>query len=376
MVHTSERATVGEGGTLVNQKEWMADTEGSNLRALLGLPCVDARRTVSNDIHEVLNVFGIEAAQQVLLDEIRAVLSFDGAYVNDRHLQLLADVMTLSGTLTAMTRHSMHKLGGSTYHHASFEETQDVLTNAAAYGVYDRIGGVTENLMMGMLMRGGTGCCDLIFPPSPSAGTGATIVRPLVLPTASDDTPLRAEPVSSAVASAVVVRPLVVPVPALVPVSAAPVVDEALGAHPTTVVVVRPLGVVARERGGGAGGGGGGGDGPPCLAPVVVVRPLGERGVTDAPGAENVQARKRPPKQGDGARNNDAVPRHGKRPRRLTVDVSIDTAVRAASPPRVILEKNVISRSCVTFVSLSPKHAFSAREFHPLSPRKTFGLHE
>jgi DNA-directed RNA polymerase II subunit RPB1 len=379
MVHTSERATVGEGGTLVNQKEWMADTEGSNLRALLGLPCVDARRTVSNDIHEVLNVFGIEAAQQVLLDEIRAVLSFDGAYVNDRHLQLLADVMTLSGTLTAMTRHSMHKLGGSTYHHASFEETQDVLTNAAAYGVYDRIGGVTENLMMGMLMRGGTGCCDLIFPPSPSAGTGATIVRPLVLPTASDDTPLRAEPVSSAVASAVVVRPLVVPVPALVPVSAAPVVDEALGAHPTTVVVVRPLGVVARERGGGAGGGvggGGGGYGPPCLAPVVVVRPLGERGVTDAPGAENVQARKRPPKQGDGARNNDAVPRHGKRPRRLTVDVSIDTAVRAASPPRVILEKNVISRSCVTFVSLSPKHAFSAREFHPLSPRKTFGLHE
>ena len=346
MVHTAERAAVGDGGTLVKHKEWMADTEGSNLRALLGLPCVDSCRTVSNDIHEVLSVFGIEAAQQVLLDEVRAVLSFDGAYVNDRHLQLLADVMTLSGTLTAMTRHSMHKLGGSTYHHASFEETQDVLTNAAAYGVYDKIGGVTENLMMGMLMRGGTGCCDLIFPPAANSGA---IVRPLVFPCAESEE-------SEVVVPVVVVKPLVVvaPAPLVVPVPS-PLKEK--------VVVVRPLGV---------------GRGEPA---AVVVRPLGAprapscTATSSGGGGLNLKKRSEKP---------ETHQQHGKRLRRLPVNLSIDTSPPPPPPrahdadtsellvvtgtPRVMLEKNVISRSCVTFVSLSPKHAFTAREFRPLSP--------
>ena len=172
MAHQQDVAQVGADEQLVRVKEWMADTDGTNLRALLGVQFVDKCRTISNDIHEVLDVLGIEAAQHVLMDEIRAVLSFDGAYVNERHLQLLADVMTLSGTLTAMTRHSMHKLGGSTYHHASFEETQDVLINAAAFGTHDKISGVTENLMMGMLMPGGTGCCDIIAAPLLPADDG------------------------------------------------------------------------------------------------------------------------------------------------------------------------------------------------------------
>jgi hypothetical protein len=164
LVHTSERVTTTPDGALAKTKEWVVDTEGTNLRRVLTLPHINKRRTISNDIHETLRVLGIEAAQQVLLSEIRAVLSYDDAYVNDRHLQLLVDVMTLSGTLTAMTRHSMHKLGGSIYHQASFEETQDVLMHAAASGVRDGVNGVTENIMMGMPIPGGTGCCDVITP--------------------------------------------------------------------------------------------------------------------------------------------------------------------------------------------------------------------
>ena len=189
MVHTQQRLRVEDSDAdqrLESTKEWMADTEGTNLAALLSLPYIDKTRTISNDIHEVLALLGIEAAQQVLMDEIRAVLSFDGAYVNERHLQLLVDVMTLSGTLTAMTRHSMHKLGGSTYHHASFEETQDVLINAAAFGTSDRICGVTDNLMIGMLMPGGTGCCDIIDDDSRTRAHHAqkTIVKPMTFPSA------------------------------------------------------------------------------------------------------------------------------------------------------------------------------------------------
>lgn len=199
MVRTHERVIVdGSTGALQRSKEWMADTDGTNLRTVLTLPFVNQQKTISNDIHEVLEVLGIEAAQHILVEELRTVLSFDGSYVNERHLQLLGDVMTLSGTLTAMTRHSMHKLGGSTYHHASFEETQDVLIQAAAFGMYDHISGVTENLMMGQLMPGGTGACDVIstqvLQPAPpvqhvkpiipkATSTSTMIVKPMVMET-------------------------------------------------------------------------------------------------------------------------------------------------------------------------------------------------
>ena len=319
IVHPHERAAVGSGGALVTVKEWMADTEGSNLRVLLGLPYIDKCRTVCNDIHEVLNVLGIEAAQQVLLDEIRAVLSFDGAYVNDRHLQLLADVMTLSGTLTAMTRHNMHKLGGSTYHHASFEETQDVLINAAAYGVYDNISGVTENLIMGMLMHGGTGCCDIVSPLSglrshasrtatavdaagSSTGAAVVVVKPLV----------HAPPPAAPTPETVRVKPLVIP-GAAPPAHAEPEPDPETTATPeeerrtdrghatanspviprAPLVVVRPLrpdrrveteGKTRADRTGNASGRAPVVDGTvapysPSLAPAlrVVVRPLKQK---------------------------------------------------------------------------------------------------
>ena len=229
MVHQQDVAQVGADEQLVRVKEWMADTDGTNLRALLGVQFVDKCRTISNDIHEVLDVLGIEAAQHVLMDEIRAVLSFDGAYVNERHLQLLADVMTLSGTLTAMTRHSMHKLGGSTYHHASFEETQDVLINAAAFGTHDKISGVTENLMMGMLMPGGTGCCDVIsLPRAASADDGASAesavhVRPMTFAS-----PVAVEPMFDACRFVAPLGGAVAPVGGVV----APLFEPQQHAHP------------------------------------------------------------------------------------------------------------------------------------------------
>ena len=152
-------------GKLELVQRWSADTEGSNLMKVLGLDGVDSTSTVSNDIHETLAVLGVEAATHQLLTEIRSVLSHDGAYVNDRHLQLLVDVMTHSGVLSPVTRHSMSKLGASVYTRASFEQTQEVLTWAAAMGTANTTNGVTENIMIGNPISGGTGCCDVITHP-------------------------------------------------------------------------------------------------------------------------------------------------------------------------------------------------------------------
>jgi DNA-directed RNA polymerase beta' subunit len=172
-------------GALVSTPRWSADTEGTNLDRVLALKGVDSQRTRSNDIYETLAVLGVEAATHQLLTEIRTVLSHDGAYVNDRHLQLLVDVMTHTGDLAPVTRHSMMKLGASVYTRASFEQTQDVLTWAASMGVDNPTHGVTENIMLGTPIDGGTGACDIIthehaLPPPPSSSCG---VKPMVHPT-------------------------------------------------------------------------------------------------------------------------------------------------------------------------------------------------
>merc|ERR550517_1378710 len=93
-------------GTWNNEKkEWVLDTEGVNLLEVLAVEEVDFERTVSNDIIEIFTLLGIEAARQALLQEIKTVISFDGSYVNYRHLAMLVDCMTHRGHLMSITRH-------------------------------------------------------------------------------------------------------------------------------------------------------------------------------------------------------------------------------------------------------------------------------
>ncbi len=68
------------------RREYLLETEGCALLRLLGAPCVDSTRTYCNDIHEVANVLGIEAAVAMLHHELRAVIAHHGTYVSDRYL--------------------------------------------------------------------------------------------------------------------------------------------------------------------------------------------------------------------------------------------------------------------------------------------------
>ncbi|GJZ71155.1 RNA polymerase II large subunit, partial [Tanacetum coccineum] len=143
--------------------EWMLDTEGVNLLAVMGHEDVDALRTTSNHVIEVLEVLGIEAARRALLDELRAVISFDGSYVNYRHLAILCDTMTHRGHLMVITCHGINRNDTGPMMRCSFEETVDILVDAAVYAETDYLGGVTENIMLGQLAPLGTGECDLLL---------------------------------------------------------------------------------------------------------------------------------------------------------------------------------------------------------------------
>uniref|UniRef100_A0A0E0H9I3 DNA-directed RNA polymerase subunit n=1 Tax=Oryza nivara TaxID=4536 RepID=A0A0E0H9I3_ORYNI len=143
------------------EKGWMLDTEGVNLLAVMCHEDVDATRTTSNHLIEVIEVLGIEAVRRALLDELRVVISFDGSYVNYRHLAVLCDTMTYRGHLMAITRHGINRNDTGPLMRCSFEETVDILLDAAVYAESDPLRGVSENIMLGQLAPIGTGGCDL-----------------------------------------------------------------------------------------------------------------------------------------------------------------------------------------------------------------------
>jgi DNA-directed RNA polymerase II subunit RPB1 len=143
--------------------EWVLETDGTNLMAVLGVDYVDATRTISNDIVEVFVVLGIEGVRGAILGELRNVISFDGSYVNYRHLACLVDVMTMQGHLMAIDRHGINRVESGPLLRCSFEETVDMLNEAAVFAEEEVLKGVTENIMLGQLAKVGTGDMDLLL---------------------------------------------------------------------------------------------------------------------------------------------------------------------------------------------------------------------
>ena len=106
-------------------------------------------------------MFGIEAARASLLKEVRNVIEFDGSYVNYRHLALLVDIMTSQGTLMAITRHGINRTNQGALMRCTFEETVEILMEAAAMGDVDDCKGVAQNVVLGQMAPMGTGTFDL-----------------------------------------------------------------------------------------------------------------------------------------------------------------------------------------------------------------------
>ncbi|CAD6232211.1 GSCOCG00001801001-RA-CDS [Cotesia congregata] len=158
-----KRIIITDTGEFKAIAEWLLETDGTSLMKVLSERDVDPVRTFSNDICEIFQVLGIEAVRKSVEKEMNAVLQFYGLYVNYRHLALLCDVMTAKGHLMAITRHGINRQDTGALMRCSFEETVDVLLDAASHAEVDPMRGVSENIIMGQLPRIGTGCFDLLL---------------------------------------------------------------------------------------------------------------------------------------------------------------------------------------------------------------------
>jgi DNA-directed RNA polymerase II subunit RPB1 len=132
------------------KEKWVLDTMGTNMKDLLALKnLIDVDRTFTNDIMEVYETLGIEAARQTVCNELAEVLEFDGAYINNHHLSLLADRMCTTMKMVSIFRHGINNDDIGPIAKASFEETPEMFLRAAKHGELDTLRGISANVMCG-----------------------------------------------------------------------------------------------------------------------------------------------------------------------------------------------------------------------------------
>ena len=142
--------------TELPSKEWRIDTKGGKLKSLLRVECVDGLRCTSNDMHEIHRLFGIEAVKQLLRHEFNELFK-----VNQRHLELLIDSMTVSGSIARVTRNGIDRKQVGTIAKASFEQPVDNFLISATTGEKDPLKGVSAAVTVGKLADIGTGFMEV-----------------------------------------------------------------------------------------------------------------------------------------------------------------------------------------------------------------------
>ena len=138
-------------------------TQGSNLRQVLEIEEIDSTRTSTNDIIEIANVLGIEAARNAILNEIKETLHEQSLEVDERHLMVVADMMTFEGTVRAVGRQGISGKKSSVLARAAFEITTKHLMRAGIVGETDELTGVAENIIVGQPVTLGTGAVNLVY---------------------------------------------------------------------------------------------------------------------------------------------------------------------------------------------------------------------
>ncbi|MDO8460128.1 MAG: hypothetical protein Q7S74_03395, partial [Nanoarchaeota archaeon] len=143
-------------------REYVILTTGSNLKEIREFKGVDKSRVSSNDIHDVMHVLGIEAARQIIINEINKVIETQGLDINSRHLGLVADAMTSSGVVKGVTRMGIITDKASILARATFETPDKEFINATIKGSKDELNSVIENILLNQPIPVGTGLPGLL----------------------------------------------------------------------------------------------------------------------------------------------------------------------------------------------------------------------
>lgn len=134
-----------------------AESKGTNLRKLLAHPLIDPLRTISNNLHEILDVLGVEAVRNYITREFYDLIIGNTAYINPRYIASIADFMTNMGILVPITSRGVARQHRGALADASFEHPMEIFKKAATSGRWDDVVSTSAAIFLGQRIRLGTG---------------------------------------------------------------------------------------------------------------------------------------------------------------------------------------------------------------------------
>ncbi|MFH1823279.1 MAG: DNA-directed RNA polymerase subunit A' [archaeon] len=142
--------------------EFVILTAGSNLSEVLEVKGVNKEKTITNDIHEIRKVLGVEAARQAIIEEVTKVIEKQGLVIDTKHIKLVADAMTSAGEVKGVTRVGIIRDKTSILARASFETPIKHFVNATIKHSTDKLLSVVENIILNQPVPVGTGLPGLL----------------------------------------------------------------------------------------------------------------------------------------------------------------------------------------------------------------------
>ena len=153
-----DRVTVVKEG-----EEWKIQTSGSNLQKVRQIEGVDKARTTTNNIFEIYQALGIEAARAALGRRDHWNTRRTGTRSGHSPHLPCRRLDDQQGFLQQIGRHGVAGTKTSVLARAAFEITVPTLAEAAVRGETEELRGVTENVIVGLPIPVGTGMIDVFM---------------------------------------------------------------------------------------------------------------------------------------------------------------------------------------------------------------------
>jgi DNA-directed RNA polymerase beta' subunit len=137
-------------------KVWYIQTKGGSLKDFYALDNIDVENTTTNNVWDIYNTLGIEAAREFRIKEMIEIM---GSGVDLSHIKLRADRLTFTGTIQSLTRYTMR--GEKPFSKVGFEEIMENFYKTARDSEVDDLTGVSASIMCGKRAKVGTSMFDV-----------------------------------------------------------------------------------------------------------------------------------------------------------------------------------------------------------------------
>lgn len=159
------RSYIDSDGAIKEKKIWVINTSGTNMADMLQHPMVDPYKIHSDSIIEIEKMFGIEAAREKIMYELKminsAAIDKGPSYC---HYTIYADEMCSTGVVTSIEKTGLNKReNANVMLKMSTSSPIQIIEDATVRGMTDKLEGVSARLMIGQTPKIGSNYNDIVM---------------------------------------------------------------------------------------------------------------------------------------------------------------------------------------------------------------------